>query len=143
MSHLHGVRDLLSLGSCCKAAQEFLCDRDWPSVKCLRLRRAMPMPTSLEWILARCSSIHDIDASGCGQFSDNVLLALSDLPIKVSLRARQKQPSANLCACTSAACGREPVVCVCDANYRAFPSSSMEGQMLQLFLISDKKINGI
>ncbi|KAK9904807.1 hypothetical protein WJX75_002843 [Coccomyxa subellipsoidea] len=43
----------------------------------------MPTPTSLEWILARCSSIHDIDASGCGQFSDNVLLALSDLPIKV------------------------------------------------------------
>ncbi len=85
MSHLDGVRDMVSVASTCTTMDSLIWNKDWPSIQILRLRQAVPIETPLCWILKRCKYLHEVDASGCGQVSDNLLFALSVLPIKVRL----------------------------------------------------------
>ncbi|BDA49692.1 probable f-box/LRR-repeat protein 2 at C-terminar half [Coccomyxa sp. Obi] len=77
------VRDLLAFASTCRAALNLVCSRDWPTVKVIQLLYSVPATSVLNCWLKRCSSICEVHAENCGQLSNQLLLALSDLPIKV------------------------------------------------------------
>ncbi|CAL8464426.1 g3961 [Coccomyxa elongata] len=82
-SNLDSVRDLLAFASTCRTAQDVVYSRDWPTAKYLHLVHSVPTTSALKHQLKRCSSICEVHAENCGQLSNQLLLTLSDLPVKV------------------------------------------------------------
>ncbi|BDA41204.1 hypothetical protein COCOBI_01-8590 [Coccomyxa sp. Obi] len=82
-SHLEYMQDLIAFASTCRAARDVVSSQKWPSVKSMRLLHGVPTTSKLSLWLKHCSSIDEVDAENCVQLSNELLLLLSDLRIKV------------------------------------------------------------